>query len=304
MRRGDSLDFLASGVASGAASGLVKSIWDSFGGRWVDTYWERHRPEAQRRAREQAQAMLASLVERLSLLDQEMTHQGKTIESLGETLSEPDFSAVLESAIIAAARTDDHDKHQLISRMIAERLISPADDLRILVAPLVVDAIPRLGKRHLEQLALATLVYTIRPLNLLRPLSTSWDQQEYRDWWQAALSFYPEVRPRALDMAHLMSVPCAKVETHNSDLAQTLTIPGEKFQEEDTFIRTFLKDTEEGRRLEHAWNAGLGSLTLTSVGMLIGTYVHDLYTGVQTNLIVWSIYPGLDELSLESNDRP
>lgn len=297
------MDFLVSGVASGAAGGLVKSMWDSFGGRWVDAYWERHRPEAQRRAREQAQAMLASLAERLSLFEQEMTQQGKTIESLDKTLSEPDFSAVLESAIIAAARTDDHNKHQLISRMIAERLIAPTDDLRILVAPLVVDAIPRLGKRHLEQLALAALVSTIRPLNLLQPLSTSWDQQEYRDWWQAALSFYPEVRLQALDMAHLMSVSCAVVETHNSDLAQTLTIPGEKFQEEDTFIRTFLQDTEEGRRLEHAWNTGLGRLTLTSVGMLIGTYVHDLYTGVQTNLIVWSIYPGLDELNIDHNDK-
>ena len=203
---------------------------------------------------------------------------------MNDNFRDPDFSAVLQEATIASARTNSEEKHLLLARLVAERVSCKSEDMVSLVSSSAVEAIRKLSSKHLNILGLAALVYQIRPVGFPRNLPAEIIETHAKSWWGSQLSaILPHTTDLThIDMRHLVSLSCIDHDTiFSRDLNSFL-----KSGIGEWNSQKYLDESDNGKRLAEIYKSTLEQMTLTSTGMLIGILVHDQVIG-RTTVIDW-----------------
>jgi len=278
------LTAIAIAAAVGGASGkLVEAAWDE-GSKWLSDYFKDHREKAKETAEKNALVFLNDLALRVKDIEITLKESGRSKESIERAMDDPDFAATLKTALIASARTTNSEKHEILARAVAERLVSAPESLVTLASALAIDALPHLSSKHLDFLGIATLVYGIRP----DPFPPALPPGEFGEWYVSWLTkmlalCLPELKMSSLDYVHLVSVGCIKYDPIlGRDIKKILSPPNPELYPWPA--DKFLSENPMGKHLSDLWENGMKSVTLTTSGNLIGTYVKDLKTATRTSI--------------------
>lgn len=268
----------ASGAAGGAAGAIVKKVLEA-GGGWLSTYFDEHEPAVQAAASINASDFLDRLASRVTALEGE-PQDAATTERIKAALNDPDFAGLLRDSLISSARTTSDEKHEILARVVSERLRYDGDSLVGLTVPLAAEAVGRLTSKQLRYLGVTTLVTGIRPTPF-PPVPARTDDW-YGDWLRMHLApYHPLPSLLSMDFRHLESTGCARqLAFVGLDLANAL-----KDRAREPFdwpFDDFVKDGL-GRELRTIWS-DMQRLTLTTAGTLIGIYVHDRMTNMRTRI--------------------
>ncbi|MDA3919399.1 MAG: hypothetical protein PF501_01755 [Salinisphaera sp.] len=270
----DPLSLVAFGAAIGGGAGkFVEKAWDS-GEKWVVSYFADHQPKAREKAEENSADFLKRLGDRVSHL--EKTNQ-VTEEALVTAQEHPEFSVVLQKAMLSAAQTESESKHDLLSRLVAERIQASPESLLSMASKMACDAISFTTPNQLNILGLLVNMLYIQPNGLT-------NEQQHLPWLRARLSPFLSLDANNMDYTHLESLSCLKFESFiTRDLAQILTNNmGESFD------YAAFKAIDFGKNIIDIWeDKGLKSCQLTTVGQILGVMVSDQRVGGKTNMSGW-----------------
>jgi len=271
----DPISYIAIGAAIGGAAGkFVEKSWDT-GEKWLSSFFKNHQQKAKDKAYENSKSFLNELAKRVEELEKKEVVDSKQIE---EAQDHPDFSVILQKAILSSSQTDDKGKHLLLARLVSERLKAKSDSVLSLASKMACDAISFATKQQLDLLGLITNVFYIQPSN---PLS----EQDYSVWLLTRLSNYMNLKITNLDYLHLEAISCLKFEPvlSKGDLITLLSKKNAGIFNKNEFANHLI-----GKSLSSLWKENkMSSISLTSVGQIIGVYVSDMYTNGKTNFVDW-----------------
>ncbi len=270
-----------SAAVGGIAGKFVEKAWQS-GEKWISGYFKDHAPKAREEAEQNSLDFLNQLAERVKTLEQEGEQQRKVIE---DSLNHPDFSVLLQKAIISSAQTDDRRKHELLARLVSDRLTKEPESLFALSSKLACDAVSMLNVRQMKILGLLTNLFFVRPhpfppLEIPKEIFNIWFVQ----WLEQRLNVYEDLTLNNLDFLHLESLSCIRVSIGSRDLQKILSPPKES---DLTFDYQEFSATELGKKIKELWASGLKHALPTTIGQLIGTYVSDMLTSTTTSFEGW-----------------
>lgn len=274
------ISMIVLGAAVGGAAGkFVEKAWDS-GEKWLQTYFKDHKEPAQQKAIENSIDFLNELANKVKMLEESQQISKEKIESAQD---HPDFSAILQKALLTSAQTESKDKHIILARLVSERLKSSPESILALSSKMACDVISYITVNQLMILGLATNFYSIRP-EPFPPLNANETnfQNLFDNWLIARLKPYESIEFKQIDITHLESLSCLKVNTfigraiNRMFTKDNLTYDFEKMR--DTFLRDSMKKI---------WKDGLQAIDLTTVGQIIGVSVSDLLTNSNTIFKGW-----------------
>src|SRR5690554_251881 len=274
------LSIIAIGAAVGGAAGkFVEKAWDS-GEKWIQSYFKDHKEVAQQKATDNTMDFLNELAQKVKQLEDSKQIPKDKIESAQD---HPDFSAMLQKALLTSAQTDSKDKHIILARLVSERLKSEPESILALGSKMACDAISYATVNQLLILGLAVNFYGIRP-NPFPPIGVNETNfQEYMNaWLTQRLKPYEKIEFKQIDIIHLESLSCLKVNTF---IGRGLN---DMFKKEN-LVYDFEKmvDIQLREKMKKIWNDGLQKIDLTTVGQIIGVSVSDLLTDTNTTFDGW-----------------
>lgn len=268
-----------SAAVGGAAGKFVDKAWES-GEKWIQTFFKDHKEVAQQKATENTMEFLNELAQKVKQLE-----ESKQIpkESIISAQDHPDFSALLQKALLTSAQTDNKDKHIILARLVSERLKSEPESILSLGSKMACNAISYATIDQLMILGLAVNFYGIRPKPFPPAGIKKNDFQAWLDnWLTARLKPYQDIKFRVIDITHLESLSCLKVNAFmGRDLNNMYSKDNFKFDFEQ------LKDLDLRESMKKMWNDGLQKIDLTTVGQIIGVSVSDLLTNTNTTFDGW-----------------
>lgn len=270
-------------AAASASGKFIDKAWDN-ASKWLTDKFRGHSKEVKEKAEKNSESFLNNAGKQLQVIVQNSQNSPVTIQLMNDNFKDPDFSAVLQEATIASARTDSEEKHILLARLIAERVTAKPENMVSLVSSSAIEAIRKLSSKHLHTLGLAGLIYQIRPVGFPTNLPPEIVEQHANNWWNSQLSamLAQAQELNHIDMRHLVSVSCID---HNTIFSHDLNaILKSGFGEWNT--QKYLDESEQGKKLLSIFKSTLEHITLTSTGMLIGVLVHDQVVG-HTTVIDW-----------------
>jgi len=274
---------LISAAAGGVAGKFVEKAWSS-GEKWLSSYFKDHAPKVREEAEQNSLDFLNQLAERVKTLEQQGEQYKKTIE---DSLNHPDFSVLLQKATISSAQTDDKQKHELLARLVSDRLTKGSESLFALSSKLACDAVSMLNLRQMKILGLLTSLILVRPqpfppTHIVKEIFNIWFVQ----WLTQRLNVYQDLTLNNLDLLHLESLSCVRVSIGSRDLQKILSPPKESGL---TFDYKAFSATEIGKKVKELWESELKHALPTTIGQLIGVYVSDMLTNTHTSLDQWGI---------------
>lgn len=274
------LSIIAIGAAVGGAAGkFVEKAWDS-GEKWIQTFFKDHKEVAQQKATENTMDFLNELAQKVKQLEESKQISQEKINSAQD---HPDFSALLQKALLTSAQTDNKDKHVILARLVSERLKTEPESILALGSKMACDAISYASANQLMILGLAVNFYDVRP-NPYPPLGVNETNfQEWLDnWLITRLKPYQNITFRPIDITHLESLSCLKVNTF---IRRGLNDMFKKDNLSYDFEK--MKDVTLKTSMKKVWDEGLQKIDLTTVGQIIGVSVSDLLTNTTTTFDGW-----------------
>ncbi len=268
------MSMIALGAAIGGGAGkFVEKAWDS-GEKWVVSHFANHQEKATAKAVENSIEFLTMLGKRVTDLEE---RNQVSEEFLSTAQEHPDFSVVLQKAMLSAAQTENQTKHDILSRLVAERIQASPESLVSMASKMACDVVSYTTPNQLLILGLLVNVLYITPAGSL-------NEKQKIDWIQTRLTRFIDVKPKNIDYTHLESLSCMKVTSIISrDLAKVL-----KAKLGDTFDFDGFVSTPLGERLAHMWkDDGLQKCDLTTVGQMLGVMVNDQRGGGKTGFTGW-----------------
>ena len=267
-------DPLTTSVLSSAVSTFVGKLYDS-GEKWVKSYLENHQNKAQGKGLENANDFIKRLGERVTELERNQEVSPEFLETAQE---HPDFSVVLQKALLSATQTDNQNTHDLLSRLVAERLQASPESLVAVTSKMACDAISSITPNQLVILDVLVNILSIGPVE---PLPA----HQQSTWMQMRMSAIHQINIGPRDYSHLESLSCIKftsfVTRNISEVLQRKL--GERF-DSDQFL-----STPVGQKLNHVWKEDqLEKCDLTTTGELLGVMVSDQRLGDRTRLGGWT----------------
>jgi hypothetical protein len=268
------------GAVGGAAGKFVEKAWTQ-GEKWISRYFEYHAPKAIEKAEQNSLDFLAQLAQRVKALEEQGEQQKKVIE---DSLNQPDFSILLQKAILSSAQTEDKGKHEILARLVADRLTQDAESLLTLSGKQAVDVIAMLNDRQMKILGFLTTIFFMRPQPFPPPNVSPHPtvlNMIYQQFLTQRLTVYQDLVVHSQDYLHLESLSCIKwdpiVSRDLKDILKLREDIGLKF-DVDAFIKTPV-----GSKTNVLWNLGLKSALPTTVGQVIGVYTSDHLLGAVTS---------------------
>lgn len=257
----DPLSLVAAGAAiGGLASKVVEKTWDS-GERWLRERFGSHAEEAREQARENSAKFVYQLGIRVEQLEK---HRMLKEESVSKAQSNPQFSSLLQQTILNSAKTSDDQKHDLLARLVAERLASKSESTLALASDLASDAITRSTHRQLELMSLCCFLDEIRPRDQIATAA------DYYKWLSINLRHFEDFEFVQVDARHLVAIACATYNpTTNRNLPVLLMFKAGRHLMKELFEDDF-KNIPIIDTLQISWESGLAGVQLTSVGSIVG----------------------------------
>jgi hypothetical protein len=275
-----------SGAVGGVAGKFVEKAW-GLGEKWLSDYLRGHLPKAREQAQQNALDFLSDLAQRVKKLEQQT---GKYKQTLEDSLGDPGFSTLLQRAIISSAETSDKQKHEVLARLVSERLTKKSESPFALSSKLACDALSALNITQMKILGLLTTVFTVRPTNLPLPgTSKELFNIIFQDWLIKMLQVYVDLTFTEMDLLHLESLSCAKWDPIVSRDFQKLF----EYTKEKGFAFDYeiFSATPVGNKTVQLWETGLKRALPTTIGQLIGIYVVDMLTGTTVSWDGWWATP-------------
>jgi len=276
----ESISVIALSAAVGGAAGkFVEKAWDS-GEKWIRTFFKDHKEVAQQKAEENAMEFLNELAQRVKRLEESNQIAKEKIESAQD---HPDFSAMLQKALLTSTQTESKDKHVLLARLVSERLKSEPESILALGSKMACDVISYTTVNQLMILGLAVNFYGVRPDPYPPPGINETNFQDWVDnWLIKILKPYQNITFRQIDIVHLESLSCLKVNPligrNLNDMFKKDTLSYDFEKMRDTLLRDSMKKI---------WIEGLQKVDLTTVGQIIGVSVSDLLANTNTTFEGW-----------------
>lgn len=271
---------LISAAAGGVAGKFVEKAWDS-GQKWLFDRFKDHLPKAQEQAEQNSLDFLAELAQRVKTVEQQGGQYKKIID---DSLNHPDFSVLLQKAIISSAQTDDKQKHELLARLVSDRLTKEPESLFGLSSKLACDAVSMLNVRQMKILGLLTNLILVRPRPFPPQVPKEIFDTWFMKWLEDRLHVYRDFTFHYMDLLHLESLSCVRVSIGSRDLQKILSPPKESGF---TFDYKVFSGTLVGNKIEELWKSGLNHAIPTTVGQVIGIYVSDMLTNTTTSFDGW-----------------
>ncbi len=206
-----------------------------------------------------------------------------TKEKIESAQDHPDFSALLQKALLTSSQTDNKDKHVLLARLVSERLKSKPESILALGSKMACEAISYMTVSQIIILGLAVNFYGIKP-NPFPPNGLTEDNfQDWMDnWLTQRLKPYQNIESKRIDFIHLESLSCLKVNTF---IGRGL----DGMFDKDNFKFNFekMKDVQLKESMKKIWNDGFQNIELTTVGHIIGVSVSDILINTITSFDGW-----------------
>ncbi len=267
-----------SASVGGVAGKVIEKAWDS-GEKWLGDKFKSHEEKALEKAKENGFQFMEKLAQRLHFLEQVVKDDQLRIGKIEHSLEDPDFSASFQKALMSSARTNDQEKHKLFSRILVERLEAKDESLLKVTIDMTIDVVNRLTANQLRILALATVIYCIRPTINYTSL------EQYKTWMEKVLGCYTEVKMDSMDILHLTALSCVDYQQFISrDIVNIFKPKHTEIQEwKDA---NFFNDNEVGKKILLNWKNKIEKIYPNSLGQTIGIFVHDELTETKTT-ITW-----------------
>ena len=262
---------LVTPIIAGAAGALLKQLTDK-GVDWLIQLVGSHSLTVQQQAQRNAQNFLVRLARRVEILEAELPAARKSL--FEEALGHPGSSLLMQKALVSAAATENDDRHEILSELIAQRLTAEADDMIALVGSAACDVVNALSSLHIRLLGVMTRLFQIRPLNPPIIGEQSTYDEALLHWWEALNPLSEGLDNIApIDLQHLQGLSCISISMMERDLSKIIAspLPSSKL---NPAMEKF-KDLPWWPRFKHLWDIGIKSSALTSIGVLIGTLFHD-----------------------------
>jgi hypothetical protein len=275
------LSIIAISAATGGIAGkFIEKAWDS-GEKWIQSYFKDHKEKAQQKATENSMDFLNELAQRVKLLEDNSQIKN---EQINQAQDHPDFSAMLQKALLTAAQTDNSNKHKLLARLVSERLKAKPESILALGSKMACDVISYMTVNQIMLLGLLAIIYSIRP-NPFPPEEIKPEQfQDWVDnWLTTYLLPYQTIDVKLLDIIHLESLSCLKrFSFAGHGLNQLFS------QDDYKFDFQKMKAQELKGKINEWWNNGvIQQVDLTTVGYIIGVSITDLIMNTTTNFVGW-----------------
>jgi hypothetical protein len=267
-----------SAAIGGVTGKFVEKAWDS-GEKWIQAFFKDHKEVVQQEATKNTMDFLNDLAQRVQMIE---NSNQISKEKIDEAQDHPDFSAMLQKAIITSAQTDSKEKHMLLARLVSERLKSSPESILALGSKMACDAIQYATVNQLMILGLASNLYGIRP----NPLPEQWNSENdfqafLNNWLTKQLSPYKDITARTIDVLHLESLSCLKANSFISRDINTIFVAGQLSYDFEKMTDINLRDSIKG-----IWEQ-LQKIELTTVGQIIGVSVSDLLLNATTTFSGW-----------------
>lgn len=259
-------------MIAGAAGAFVKELAHK-GVDWLIQIVGSHSHAVQQQAKENVQNFLVRLAERVERLEAEIPTENKII--FEDALCHPSSSLLIQKAMVAAAITDNDDRHEILSQLIAQRLTAGADDIIALVGSAACDVVSALASKHIKLLALMARLFRIKSIGI--PIIN--DQDEYDryvlSWFSVLELIFDELEDiKMIDLEHLEGLSCISFPPIIRKRKHIFSIPVKPNQLEPTY--SLLESENWWLKLDNLFKIGLfKNSQLTSIGSLIGIIYHD-----------------------------
>ena len=265
------------------------SLASRYGKKWLEDKYQGHPQEAIETAQKNAVNFYGQVNICLEGLQ-----QIEGIESKREqALADPDYTSLLQEAVLGATRTNSVQKHRLLARLVTDRLTAEPDSLRNLAAHMACNAVPHLSPTHLRLLGAMYIIHCLPAPSSIKDLSPEEQKVACPNWFLDEISpLIPIGDTTKLDFAHLVSVSCITYIPPVPILAGVLgggpfnptewrlsTIIFDKFYSQGYMSPMSPPQIEcgpIGGVLKNYWEqTDMRKASLTSAGSLIGMYVRD-----------------------------
>ena len=258
---------------TGDAGKLLNQLCDK-GAEWLVELVSSHSPAVQAQAQVNLQSFFYRLAKRIEQLEAELPAPHKKV--FGEALNQPNSSLLMQKVMVSAATTENDYKHAIFSELIAQRITAEPDDMVTLLGAASCDVVNAFSSKHIRLLGMIVHLFSIRPLQTPKIK----DQESYDkyviSWWEPLGELCKDLEDtNNFDLMHLVGLSCIRIGIGSQDLVNLLTLPVKSEKMMPTMEKfealpwwpSFCK----------LWDVGLGNVTPTSIGTLIGTLYHNSY---------------------------
>lgn len=275
---------IVSSAIGGAAGGFVKELSGN-GIKWLVELVTAQSPEMQAIAKQNMENFVTRLAARVERLEKEIPAEQAAI--FQDALKHPASALLIKSAMVDAAITDNEDKHEMLTELIAQRLTAKADDMIALAGAAACQIVNSLSSRQIKILAVLATVKSIRPVTKINVENREAAKQILDDWWKKNTDTFLNDKSfqeaTNLDYEHLAALGCIRISIGSTDLNKSVQ-QGIYTQSHD-FTGDELKTANWYSSFERQWS-NLGHATPTSIGQLIGILHRDAKLKTKT-LLNW-----------------
>jgi hypothetical protein len=277
-----------SGVASGIGKQITEMVWTS-SARWIKAKYQDHAPEIIAKAEHNSHEFLNRLSLKVAALEQE---SDITKSLMAANMGEPSFSVLLQKAVLASAQTVSAEKYEILSDIVSQRLKASPESIYTVTSQMAVDAISHCTTNQLHVLAFAASLTMITPNKNDQFSSEAIYKKACTEWLNHRLAPYRNLHIGPLDYAHLDAVSCTKfvhLVVRDNDLDEVLKKNWSSGS--FTITRDYLYNLPIGAVIRDLWEVQrMRSLSLTTVGGMIGTLVSDRLCGADpTSFFYWQM---------------
>ncbi|HHT0592594.1 TPA: LPO_1073 family protein [Legionella anisa] len=270
----DPMTSLVISSAIGGAAGSFITELSSNGFKWLCDLVTAQSPEMQEIAKNNMENFVTRLAQRVERLEKEIPADKSEI--FQNALNHPSSALIIKNAIIDSATTDNEDKHELLSELIAHRLTANADDMIALAGGAACSIVNSLSSRQIKLLSVLTSIKDIRPLNVLEINDEAVAKDYLIQWWHKSINPLITdsvlVNTTALDYEHLAAMGCIRISIGTSNLLETISLgitkPVINLSEQDLINENWFQ------LIKSQWE-GLGHATSSSIGRIIGILHRD-----------------------------
>jgi len=256
-------------VARFASSYLAGKTLDNLFGRgglvrqWFGRPIETARAAALQNTDDFGDCLAAQLQQREGIVDDDPAVAAR----VAAAMEDPDVLAVLCDAIRSAARTDSRERHELLARLVADRLLVDAGSPLALNASMACEAIRRLAPRHLR--LLAVIVYVERWRGV-RPSVEHAGDIEALDTLAKDMAMLLPASADRYDRMQMEAASCVAGMYSLGRRPMTKMLARACPSLEEDRMRRFCEEADIGQRLMQIWKNPLSVCILTTVGELLG----------------------------------
>ena len=277
----DPLIFAIGASASGTATTLIKTLWGRED-KALDPSYKDYHFKSKELAQKNLSKFLDELRVRTNRFEEAFKEDPGAREKIKNALADPDFMVLQMNAMIVSTCTSVVEKHQLLARLVADRMLSEKESWKALAIDKACKAVLHLSITQLGILGILSMIYGVKPVSSDQEVQA----EDFHDWWSKWIEemispLMPLGETKEIDYTHLVSVSCCTFEFIGyRNLAHILSPPsagGGKWDGDK-----FLAESETGQALSKLWTAGMQRAFPTSVGRLIGLHVHSLYAGTES----------------------